>query len=106
MFSYDVRVSVYLHNIVSYSWCSIVLPLFISLPLCYLFLPSIHNSALVSIYQSLEYAINSNKYKQKLTFNKTSNFCFVCVPTLHLIIMPFSMEILIVQLVPFLASHA
>ena len=83
MFSYNVGVSVDLHNIVSYSWCSIVLPLSILLPLCYLFLPSVHIGALVSIYPSLEYTVNSNKNKQKLTFNKTSNFCFVlCYYTL------------------------
>ena len=92
MFSYDVSVSFDLHNIVSYSGCSIVLPLLILLPLCNLFLPSGHNSALVSIYQLLEYAVNYTENKQKLTFNKMSNFCFVCVPTLHHIIMPSSLD--------------
>ena len=59
------------------------------------FLLSVYIGALVSMYQLLEYTINSNENKQKLTFNKTSNFCFavcVCVLTLYHTITPSSMN--------------
>ena len=69
-----------------------ITPVYIITSLLPLFLHGVYIGVLVSMYWSLEYTVNFNKNKQKLTFNKTSNFCFMGVHTLCHTITPSSMD--------------